>query len=37
MLVLDSYKSYINAKFNKYYKENSIILLYLLAYSLHLT
>ena len=37
MLVLDGHKSYINAKFNKYYKANNIILLYLPPYSLHLT
>jgi len=35
--VLDSDNSYINTKLNKYYKENSIILHYLLAYSLYLT
>ncbi len=36
MLVLDSYKSHVNAKFKGYYKENNIITIYLPAYSSHL-
>jgi DDE superfamily endonuclease len=37
MLVLDGYKSHVNVEFNKYYKENNIIPLYLPAHSSHLT
>ena len=36
MLVLDSYKSYINAEFEDYYKENNIITICLLSYSSYL-
>jgi len=37
MLVLNGYKSYVNAEFEEYYKENNIITIYLPPYSLHLT
>jgi hypothetical protein len=37
MLVLNGYKSHVNAEFNEYYKENNIVLLCLLANSSHLT
>lgn len=35
--MLNGYKSYINAKFNKYYKKHFIIPFYLLAHFLYLT
>jgi exonuclease V gamma subunit len=37
MLVIDGYKSYINAEFNQYYKEVKIIPLCIPAHSLLLT
>ena len=37
MLILDGYKSYLSAKFQKFYKDYAIITLYLSTYSLHLT
>lgn len=37
MLILNSYKSHVNADFEAYYKENNIIPLYLLFYSFYLT
>ena len=37
ILVLNSYKSYVNAEFEKYYKENNIITIYLPPYSSYLT
>ena len=37
MIVPDGHKSYINAEFNKYYKKNDIIPVYLPPYSLYLT
>jgi hypothetical protein len=35
-LVLDKYKSYILANFQRYYKKNKIIILYIPVYSSHL-
>ena len=37
MLVLDGYKSYVNAKFEDYYKENNIVTIYLPTHSSYLT
>jgi hypothetical protein len=36
LLILDRYKSYVSANFQRYYKKNKIITLCILAYSLHL-
>ena len=37
MLILDGYKSYLSAEFQKFCKDYAIITLCLPAYSLHLT
>ena len=37
MLVLNSYKSYVNVKFEDYYKDNNIITIYLPLYSSYIT
>ena len=37
MLVLNSHKSYVNAEFEEYCKENNIITIYLPSYFSHLT
>jgi len=37
MLVFNGHKSHLSAKFQKFYKDYTIIALYLPAYSSHLT
>jgi len=37
MLVLNSYKSYVNAEFEDYCKDNNIITIYLPPYSSYIT
>ncbi|KAF2182905.1 hypothetical protein K469DRAFT_786889, partial [Zopfia rhizophila CBS 207.26] len=36
LLILDSHKSHNSLEFTKYYKENKIVTLYMLLYSLYI-